>query len=111
MWWLTLADGPLPIGDAIYGIGVTIDLIGLGYISHNYSQQSLKEDVKIASKEMSVSKEQTQKSSAIRFQLQTGSETPASTVRVSNDKLEVKKRDAMELYQSFIQMQLQNNLV
>ena len=36
-------------------------------------------------------KEQTQDSNAIRFQLLTGSDTPASAVRISNDKLGVKK--------------------
>ena len=27
MWWLTLVDGPLPIGDIVYGVGIVVLLI------------------------------------------------------------------------------------
>ena len=91
MWWLTVADGPLPVGDIIYGIGVTAELIGLAYVANKYSTKTC--DVAIPQTQ-SKAKEQTQESNAIRFQLQTGSDTPASVVRVSNDKLGVKKQEA-----------------
>jgi hypothetical protein len=103
MWWLTVADGPLPVGDIIYGIGVTAELIGLAYVANKYSTKTC--DVAIPQTQ-SKAKEQTQESNAIRFQLQTGSDTPASAVRVSNDKLGVKKQEAYgalaELYSTAI---------
>ena len=49
---------------------------------------------KAEAKAQAKTKAKTNYASAIRFQLQTGSATPASTVRVSTDKLGVKKREA-----------------
>ncbi|MCR5763621.1 MAG: hypothetical protein K6G00_09605 [Treponema sp.] len=53
--------------------------------------------------------EQTKESNVIRFQIQTGKETPASVVRISNDKIDVTKKDAygtlMELYTSAVEQQ------
>ena len=103
MWWLTVADGPLPVGDIIYGIGVTVELIGLAYVANKYSTKTC--DVAIPQTQ-SKAKEQTQDTNAIRFQLQTGSDTPASAVRVSNDKLGAKKQEAYgalaELYSTAV---------
>ena len=41
MWWLSIADGPLPIGDIIYGIGVTVEIAGLAYVANKYSVQNI----------------------------------------------------------------------
>ena len=40
MWWLSIADGPFPIGDIIYGIGVTVEIAGLIYVANKYSAQT-----------------------------------------------------------------------
>lgn len=40
MWWLAVADGPLPVGDVVYGIGVTVELIGLAYVANKYSAKT-----------------------------------------------------------------------
>ena len=40
MWWLSIADGPFPIGDIIYGIGVTVEIAGLAYVANKYSAQT-----------------------------------------------------------------------
>lgn len=40
MWMLTGIDGPLPVGDIIYGIGITVELIGLAYAANKYSVQT-----------------------------------------------------------------------
>jgi hypothetical protein len=39
MWWLTLVDGPLPIGDALYGLGILVSGGLAGYVAYKQLQK------------------------------------------------------------------------
>lgn len=90
-----IADDPVTLG---IGVGLILGALGIATYANN----------KTETKSVSVAKtkEQNQDINAIRFQLQTGSDTPASAVRVSNDKLGVKKQEAYgalaELYSTAV---------
>jgi len=60
----------------------------------DFIKSKISETSDVKSNTQCKTKEQNNKSSAIRFQLQTGSKTPASTVCVSNDIKGVTKKEA-----------------
>ena len=108
---VALADSPalgpcdvVAVGMLIVALGAVA--IGGGINLYNYLADKIgsRSNVKVSSS--TIAEKQTPESNAIRFQLQTGSDTPASSVRISNDKLGVKKRDAYgalaELYSTAI---------
>ena len=92
------------VGMLIVALGAVA--IGGGINLYNYLADKIgsRSNVKVSSS--TIAEKQTPESNAIRFQLQTGSDTPASSVRISNDKLGVKKREAYgalaELYSTAI---------
>ena len=108
---VALADGPAPGPCDVFAAGMLIVALGSvavggGIDLYNYLSTKIESRSQSKASLVAISKEQTQASNAIRFQLQTGSNTPASSVRISNDKLGVKKQEAygalQELYDKAI---------